>query len=144
MRSFGTESWEKNQLQHSATATKVTLSMRMHKKLCKSSVPYVSQTSSSCRLLVRFRIRQLPVLSLVFRSVRLVIPHAAHCSKTHQSRKGNCDRLHVGEQRYMQTSGTHTNHRFGLLHYSVRLTWKSGTTSDTPWGSWGSFRRMHR
>lgn len=40
---FGTQSWEKPQLQHSATVVMVTLTLRLHRKLCKPSVPYVRQ-----------------------------------------------------------------------------------------------------
>lgn len=47
MRTFGTRSWEKNQLQHSARVMVVTLSTGLHRKLYKSSVPY-----GSLRLLV--------------------------------------------------------------------------------------------
>lgn len=50
MSTYGTQSWQKNQLQNSAIVMMVTLSTRLHRKLYESSVPCVSQ-----RLLVHAR-----------------------------------------------------------------------------------------
>ena len=90
MSTFGTQSWEKNQLQHSATVMTVTLSIRLHRKLCESSVPYMSR-----RLLVHadswlgsdldssLNGGQMKKPSPVCSSMRILTPPIPQCFKTH-------------------------------------------------------------
>lgn len=65
MRTFGTRSWEKNQLQHSARVMVVTLEHRTAQKALQVlSTLWEPKTFSSCKLLAGLRLTQLPVLWL--------------------------------------------------------------------------------
>lgn len=109
------------------------------------------KTFSSCKLLAGFRLTQTPCC-LNGEQMKKPIPstsfsetsnatHPGSSARERQLSSANCSGTKISLDNWC----THRDHNLdSVKHHSVKLTWKSGTTSDIPWGSSGSWRRIHR